>query len=134
MSMQITENTSLQKEKINVSEFVKKAVEKIIEVETAVKSGVRDKKLNDRVNDAIKTIEDLAKKLKVTDEDIKTRGTEMMKHVYEEFKDSKAVVEDLRKGVVNKLKTMMVTRVLKAAPPQMGTTATASVRPLGYSL
>lgn len=132
--MQITENTSLQKEKINVSEFVKKAVEKIIEVETAVKSGVRDKKLNDRVNDAIKTIEDLAKKLKVTDEDIKTRGTEMMKHVYEEFKDSKAVVEDLRKGVVNKLKTMMVTRVLKAAPPQMGTTATASVRPLGYSL
>ena len=113
MSEQAVEGT--EPRKISASDFVKHVVPIIANVENVVKSGVRDSnKLNELVNKAIGEIKKQAKKLEVTEEDIKTRGTVMMRHVYEEFKDSPAVVEDLRRGVVNRLETMMVTRVLSA--------------------
>lgn len=97
-----------------VREFINDATRNIIPyVENAVKSGVRGEALNEVVNAAIRLIEDNAKKMVVTDEDIKNYGTVTMRHVYEEFKDNEEVKEDLRKGVVNRQKTGMVTRVLK---------------------
>jgi len=118
----------LQKEKIEikseckdkvrctVEEFINDATKNIVPyVENAAKSGVRGEALNRVVNAAIKLIEDNAKKMVVNDEDVKKYGTVAMRHVYEEFKDSPAVVEDLRKGVFNKWKTIEVTQVINAA-------------------
>ena len=99
-------------QKINTSEFIRCYAQIVAEVERGVRSGRRGEELNDLVNKAIKRIEEFAEKLMVNDEDIKKFGTVMIKAVYEHFKDSPAVVEDLRKGVKNKLKTTAVTRVL----------------------
>ncbi len=96
-------------------EFIRFSSQVARAVGEAAKLGVGGKELNDMLNKVIWEVEKAAKNLKITDEDIKTYGTPMMKKVYEEFRDSPAVVEDLRHGVINKLRSMAAVWVINAA-------------------
>ena len=96
------------------TEFVALAGQKAREVEDAVRRGVGGAQLNELVNQKIREVEELAKKLKVTDEDVVKFGTVVMRAVYSQFRDSPAVVEELRRGVKNKLKTVAAMQILNA--------------------
>ena len=102
----------VESRRINASEFIALANQKAREVGEAVRRGLRGAQLNELVNQKIKEVEDLAKRLKISDEDIDKFGTVMMKAVYKHFGNSPAVVEDLRSGVRNKLRTMATTQIL----------------------
>jgi hypothetical protein len=80
--------------------FMQCGAEIISEFDNIVNSGevTNEETLNTLLNIAIGAVNEGAEKLEVTDADIKRYGTIAIKHVYEEFKDSKAVVEDLKKA------------------------------------
>jgi hypothetical protein len=106
---------SAESRRVSASEFITLASQKAREVGEAARRGLRGAQLNELVNQKINEVEDLAKRLKISDEDIDRFGTVMMKAVYKHFGDSPAVVEDLRSGVRNKLRTMAATQILNAA-------------------
>jgi len=101
---------SAESRRVSASEFITLASQKAREVGEAARRGLRGAQLNELVNQKINEVEDLAKRLKISDEDIDRFGTVMMKAVYKHFGDSPAVVEDLRSGVRNKLRTMAALR------------------------
>jgi len=108
------EGTAELRRRISASEYIALAGQKAREVGDAARRGVRGARLNELANQKIREVDGLAKGLKITDEDVTKFGTVMMRVVYSQFRDSPAVVEDLRRGVKNKLRTVATMQILSA--------------------